>query len=138
MGFDPRLPGPPLNHAEGVGLHHAVRRAGRAARSAEQRPVLIARDTRRLDVLIEEHFELVVTGGLVFLAALLVEPDPSAPPLGEIIPHVHLQHGADAGKAINHRPDQGAVAQADERPGINNGKQRPRLVPIEDRRAAFG
>jgi hypothetical protein len=86
VGFNSRLPGPPLNHAEGVGLHHAVRRAGRAARSAEQRPVWIVRDSRRTDVLIEEGFELVVARGLVFLAALLVEPDPSALPLGEIIP----------------------------------------------------
>jgi hypothetical protein len=36
------------------------------------------------------------------LAALLVQPYPAAPPLAEVVAHVHLQHGADTRKRIDH------------------------------------
>ena len=76
----------PLNHPVGVLLRHPVRRARRAARGAEQRPVFIAPDARRRDVFIEVGFQLGDARRFVFLAALLMQPHPSAPPLAEVIP----------------------------------------------------
>ncbi len=56
----------------------------------------------------------------MLLAALFVQPHPSAPPLTKIIPHFHLQHRADAGEREDHHPDKGAIAQAGERAGAEN------------------
>ena len=72
-----------------------MRRAGRSAGRAEQRPLFIARDSCHLDVLIDEGFELVVTGGLVFLATKL-----RAKGLLEKLPHSRRYRLAHKGYSI--------------------------------------
>jgi hypothetical protein len=91
---------------------------------AKQRAVRVGRDARRRDVLIKVRFQLRYAGRFMFLAALLVQAHPSAPPLAEVVAHVHLQHRADAGKGVNHHADQRPIAQARERAGINRRQQR--------------
>jgi hypothetical protein len=72
-----------------------------------------------LNILIEEGFELVVRRHLVALAAFLVEADPPALAVGEIIVDPHRHDGADAGEGVGHDADQGAVAQADQGRGVD-------------------
>ena len=54
-----------------------------------------------------------MAGDLVLLAAFFVQPHPTPTPLHEIILHLHLQHGVDAGEGVDHRADQRAIAQPD-------------------------
>jgi hypothetical protein len=56
----------------------------------------------------------MVTGDVVLFAALLVQPDPAAAALHEIIADLHAKDRADAREAVCHDADQGSVAQADE------------------------
>src|SRR5947209_5690523 len=79
--LDACLPGAALNHAVGVGLGHAVWRAGRASRGSKEWPLFLRSDTCRGDVFIEKRFALVMARGFVFLAAFLVEAHPAAPAL---------------------------------------------------------
>ena len=58
--------------------------------------------------------EIVMTGHVMLLAALLVQAHPVALSLHEIVRDRHLRDGADAGEAVGHEADQGTVAQADE------------------------
>lgn len=51
---------------------------------------------------------------VVLLAAFFVYTDPTAPPLDEISANFHLSDGADAGEAVGHIPNEGAVAQPNE------------------------
>ena len=70
----------------------------------------------------------------MFFAALLVQTNPAAAPLDEIIPDLHFQHGVDAGEGVDHDADQGAIAQADQGASVDRVQQRPSLIGIEDRR----
>ena len=49
----------------------------------------------------------------MLLAPFLVQPHPAAAALHEVVADFHLQHGVDAGKGVDHGPDQGEIAQAD-------------------------
>jgi hypothetical protein len=48
------------------------------------------------------------------LPPFLVQSNPAAPALHEIIADFHANDGADAREAVRHNGDQGSVAQADE------------------------
>ena len=94
--------------------------------------------------------ETMVTGDVMLFAALLVQPNPAATTLHEIIADFHANDGADTREAVRHNGDQGAVAQADEigrvrlgavfcgRFGDGNAvEQRPGLVGRQHRCLAF-
>jgi hypothetical protein len=49
--------------------------------------------------------EIVVTGDVVLFAALLVQSDPAAAALHEIISDFHANDGADAREAVRHDAD---------------------------------
>jgi hypothetical protein len=53
----------------------------------------------------------------VRLAALLAQPHPKPPVLGEHVLNLHAERRADAGERIDHEGDQRAVAQARRRRG---------------------
>ena len=81
------------------------------------------------------------------LAAFLVQPQPPALAIREIVVDLHRDDGTDAGKAVDHDADQGAVAQADKprhfryRPvrqgdpfgDLDAGEQMPGLILAQDR-----
>jgi len=50
----------------------------------------------------------------MFLAAFLVQAHPTAPALHKIIPHFHLEHGVNAGEAVDYGGDKRAIAQTDD------------------------
>ena len=75
-GFDARPLRVALYQPVGVLLRHPVRRACRAPRGAEQRPVLVARDAPRRDVLIQIRFQLGNARRFMFFAALFMEAAP--------------------------------------------------------------
>jgi hypothetical protein len=57
--------------------------------------------------------EIVVTGNIIFLSALLMQAHPSPAALHEIIPDLHPQDRPDTREAVSHETDQGPVAQSD-------------------------
>jgi hypothetical protein len=50
----------------------------------------------------------------IYSSSLLVKPDPPAAALHEIIRDLHLNDGADTGKAVDHDADQSAIAQTEQ------------------------
>jgi hypothetical protein len=114
-GLDADVGRAALNHAVGVLLPHRVARklAGLADGRAEQGSVVIMGDVGGGDIFIEVVFQIMVARDLVLLAAFLVKAHPAASALHKIIPHLHLEHGVDARKAIHHHRDESAITQAD-------------------------
>jgi hypothetical protein len=106
-----------LNHPVGVLLPHGVagESAGLARGRAEQGAVRVAAYAGGGDVLVKIPLQIVMAGNLMLLAAFLVQADPSAASLHEVIANLHLQHGAHARERVNHRGDQRPVAQANQR-----------------------
>src|ERR1017187_1385693 len=89
-GLDTGDTGAALNHPVGVLLPHRLLLTGLAARRSKQRPVRIARDPGRRDVLVEVFLKVVMTGDLMLLAVLLMQADPAAASLHEIVAYLHL------------------------------------------------
>ena len=56
-------------------------------------------------------------------AAFFMEPEKGAFALSIVVCHFHRNSGTDPGKAIDHKPDQGAVAQAHEGSSVDGVKQ---------------
>jgi hypothetical protein len=98
---------------------HRLRLAGLATGGAEQWAVRVAGDAGGGDIVVEKLFQAVVTGDFVLLAAFLVQSDPAAPSLAEIVLHLHAEDRVDAGEAVDHDADQGAVAETGERAGVD-------------------
>ena len=84
-----------------------------ARRGLEQGRVRVLRDAGRGDIFVQIPLQVVVAGNFMLLAAFFVQPHPAAAALHEVVADFHLQHGVDAGKGVDHGPDQGAIAQAD-------------------------
>jgi hypothetical protein len=59
-------------------------------------------------------FEVVVTGNIVFLAAFLLQANPSAAALHEIISDLDLNDGADAAEAVDYDGYEDALTQAED------------------------
>jgi hypothetical protein len=116
-----KLAGAALDHAPGVDpVHRRGReRAGAADGRAEQGTPFVAGDARGTEIFVEEGFELVMGRHFVALAAFLVQADPPALIVGEIILDPHRHHGADGGEGVGHDADQRAVAEADEGRGVD-------------------
>jgi hypothetical protein len=124
------------NHPQGGESRHGLARQAHArltGRAAEQRAIGITRNAGRRDVFVEIFLEIVMAGHLVLLAAFLMQRHPAATSLDEIIPHLHLQRGAHAGKGVGHDRDERAITQADELARIYGVKQRSRFVAREHR-----
>jgi len=94
-GFDARPLRMALYQPVCILLRQPVRCAGRTPRGAKQRPIFIVPDAGRRNILIEVRFQLWNAWRFVFLAALLMQAHPPAPPLAEVITHGHLQNGGD-------------------------------------------
>jgi hypothetical protein len=69
-------------------------------------------DAGGFDVVVQILIEIVVTGNIVFLAALFVQPDPVPAALHEIIANLHLKDGTHTSEGVDHNGDQSAIAQA--------------------------
>jgi len=105
-----------LDHAIGILLvQRFVRQeACLSGGCAEQVAVGIAGDADSVDIFIEEMIKVMVTGNVMLLAALLVQPNPSAAALHEIVTDLHFSDGAYARKTVGHDADQGPIAQSEE------------------------
>ena len=86
----------------------------RPAAVREKRPVEILGDAGGGEVGVEVQLQFVMTGDGMLLAALLVQPKPSAATLQEVVPDPHSQNGADAGEGVDHGADERPIAQADQ------------------------
>jgi hypothetical protein len=138
-GLDAGVGRAALNHAIGILLPHGVagELAGLAGGGAEERPVRIPGDAGGGDIFVEVLIQIVMAGDLVLLTAFLVQAHPAAPALDKIIFHLHLEHGINARKAVNHDGDE-AISQADERgflgcgfaaPGVSDDRNASEQLP---------
>jgi hypothetical protein len=126
-------------------------RIGFPDRRAELWPLGIRLEARTLDVCFQIFVEIVICGHVVALAALFVQPDPSAPPLDEVVLDFHGDRGADAGEGEHHEADESAIAQAHHARQLfflaalelyrsrsrNTIEQRARLLSCQHRRLAL-
>ena len=86
----------------------------RPAAVPEKRPAQVLGNASGSEVRVEVQLQVVMTGNYMLLAALLVQPDPAAAPLHEVVPDPHSQDGADAGEGVDHGADQRPVAQTNQ------------------------
>src|ERR1700693_2454058 len=131
-----RYPNLPLDHPVRVLLPHGSSHARLSAGGTEQEAIGLAGDAGCGDILIEILLQRVVAGHLVLLAALLVQSDPATPSLRIVVLHLHSENGVYPGEGVDHHADEGTVAQALERAGVDGVEQRARLVTGEHRRLA--
>jgi hypothetical protein len=142
LGLDAGLAGPPANHPPDIGLEQGIgsQLPGAALDGAEQWPLAlllaVLADAGGRNVLLKVAVEIVVGRHLVFLAALLVQPDPAPAPLHKEVFDPHGDRRAHARKGVDHQTDQSAIAQTGKGSGVDRVEQGPRLVGLEYRRLA--
>jgi hypothetical protein len=73
----------------------------------------------------------------VFLASFFVQAHPAAATLREVVADVHLEDRPHAGESVNHGRDQGAIAQAGDRAGVDAGEEGSGFIAVEHGCAAF-
>ena len=111
--------GPPIDHLERPPAHASdAPRARHSWRAPPgKRALLVLADPGRLDVGVKVRLERVVHRHLVVLAALLVQPEPPALALGEVVLDPHPERRADPRKAVDQDADQRPIAQPDQAVG---------------------
>ena len=127
-------------------LDHRQHHAPRQRPTAQAARPVDALKQRRLRVLNPAGDPIRIHGGLgpvmgrhvVPLAALLVQPQPSARPLQEIVLTPHPHDRAHPGEAVHHHAQQRTVPQPYQRPRVDPIEQRPRLGRRQHRRRPFG
>jgi hypothetical protein len=72
----------------------------------EYRPLLIAADAGGGDPGIKVFVEALMAGHLMPFAAFLMEPEPGAATLLEIVLHPQADDRADASEGVAHQPEQ--------------------------------
>jgi hypothetical protein len=129
---------PALDHMpRQVPRHRALRErvpSTAPAAGAEQGQVALLADAGGLDVFIEEGGRLVMDRHHVIDPAFFVQTEKGAPALVIVILDLHADGCGDAREGEDHQPDQGAVAQAHERAGVDRLEQRAHFVRDERRR----
>ena len=127
---------PPLNHVECIGA--GQRPLGELPRppdgTPEQRPFLVLSDPSRPDVAVEILLERMVRRHLVIFPALLVEPEPPALALGEVVLDPHGQRRADPREAVNKDGEERPVTKSDQRIRGDALEQRVRFLGHQHRR----
>jgi hypothetical protein len=114
-----------------LGQGRAGECAGAAPDGAKQRPLRVIGQTGGLDVGVQVAFKIVVAGHLVPFAALLMQSHPQTAILHTEVFDLHAERGANAGKGIDHQPDQGAVAQARDGRDVDRVQQPSRFGGLQ-------
>jgi hypothetical protein len=78
-----------------------------------------------------------MAGHLMALTAFLVQPNPGAAALHVNILHAHFGDGADAREGEDHQRDQGAIAQACRRAGVDRIEQPNLITPIQNAASSY-
>jgi hypothetical protein len=79
-----------------------VRLPSLAPHGEKQWAVRVAGSAGCGQVIVQQLFETVVAGHLVFLAPFLMQADPATAALGEVVLHLHADDGVHAGEAVDH------------------------------------
>ncbi len=133
-GSQPRRLGPLLNHHVHIGLGQGSAAGQPAmAQGREERSLRLRAKPGDGDPLFEIMVEIVVTGKLGHLAALLVEPYPAAALLHVEILDSHPGGCSDAGEGVAHEPDEGPVPQSEQGSGVDRGQEVVHLLDREHR-----
>lgn len=117
----------------GLGQGPCAELAGAALDGAEQRAPGVVRDPRPLQVGVQVLLQGVVAGHRMGLAALFLQADPQPPILRVDVLDAHGQGRADPGEGEHHQADQGPIAPADRRVGLDARQQLPGLGRVEHR-----
>src|ERR1022692_117879 len=115
QGFYSRTTGAAPDHEVDLRLRDASfgEQLRLALRGTEQGSAFLAGDARGLDVRRHILFEVVVRRHLVALAALLMQPHPPAATLKIPVLDIHARRSANARERVDHKRDEGAIAEAD-------------------------
>ena len=89
------------------------------------------------DPLLQILIQVVMTGQLCDLAALLMQPHPAPSVLHVKIFNLHPCCGTDTSEGVAHQSDQRPIAQPEQRADINRSQQVMHFVGIEDRGLPF-
>jgi hypothetical protein len=100
---------------------------------AKERTLPVLGDAGTGDVLLEVAITIVVGGHRVRLATFFVNTNPAAASLHDEVLDLHRHHCAHTGEGVDHHPDQGAVAQAVERFGVDRIQDGPRIIGRQHR-----
>jgi hypothetical protein len=114
---------PPLDHRQD--LAPGERPSGELARpvnALKERHLRVGQPAG-LQVRVHVSLREMVRRHVVALAALLVQPEPAAPPLGEVVAAPHSDDGADTAEAVDHHADECPVAEPDERADVDAVEQ---------------
>jgi hypothetical protein len=85
--------------------------------------LLIVADTGSCDPSVKIFVQAVMAGHLMPFAAFLMEPEPGAATLLEIVLNPEGDDRTNGGKGVAHQPEQGTVTEADEFAGIDRFQQ---------------
>src|SRR5258708_37199371 len=103
----------PADDAVGVLLEEGIpcKLTGLAAGGAEEIAVDVVGDAGRFDIIVQTLIETMMARNVMLLATFFVKTHPTAAPLDKIVGNLHLNDGADPGKAEDHHPEQSADPQ---------------------------
>ena len=103
---------------------------------AEYETLAVVRNAGSLHVGIEIFFHLLVDRDFQPLAAFLMQPQPPALAILEVVRTPEPHDGADPPEAVDHHADERAIAQAFGRARLDRLDQRARPFALEHRRLA--
>ena len=99
--------GAAADHAVDICLVHGpIRKVCAPTRRAEEVALLVGGDAGPFEIGFEVILKIMMTGHLMVLAAFFVQARPGAAALHLDIPDTHTDHGPDAGKGVDHDPDE--------------------------------
>ena len=134
----PGLSGPAFDHVQCVAaVQGLLGNLSLLVKAAEERSVLFVGDAGGVQVGVHVLLGVVVDGDVVMLAAFFVEAKPAAFALLVVVLHLHGDDGRDAGERVNHDADEGPVAEADDRAGVDGVQQLSGLLGGEHGRFAL-
>src|SRR6266851_5425516 len=94
----------------------------------EERPFLFGRNAGHLDPGIQVGRKIMMARHFVTLAAFLMEPQPRALTVLEVVLDSQRRSGAHAGETVNHDADERAIAEPAEFGHVDGVQQLPGLL----------
>ena len=128
-----------LDHAKRIPAgHRSIRKpAGLTASAAKERRLGFVGNSRSFEVGIEIGFGVMMGGHFVEFPALLVQPEPPAFAVAVVVLDSHVDHGGNAGEAVDHDADQGPISKSNDVRRVDAVEQDPGVLGRENRRLAL-
>lgn len=116
FGVELCILGPSPDHPIDIFTSHGPIREllGLAKGRPEQGSVFLFANAGDEEVTIQPFLSLVMGRYFVILAAFLVEAEPAASALWEVVFHLHIHHGANTGEAVDESGEQGPIPETND------------------------